>query len=778
MGQTEVQHHDAQTRDAKAAGRAPSQSGRTELAVNGLTCSGCVRNVTNALQAVPGVAHAKVRLEEGRATVRWQPSFTPDENALTRAVSNAGYEASVVKEIGTEPARSEWSPFSGWRFNVVFGPLVTVPLMVAEWVFHVGMERGYHWAAFAAVLPLQILGGARFYKGAWNQLKAGSSNMDTLVVLGSTTAFLYSAWGVLSGWSGHLFFMESAAIITLISVGHWIEGKVSARAANSLRALLNLAPPTARLLGEDGFEHEVPVSQLEVGDRFVLKPGDRVPIDGEVIEGMSAVDESMLTGESTPIDKVKGARVLGGTINLHGWLLAKVIATGEATALAQIIAVVERAQNSRAEIQKLGDRVSSIFVPIVVLIAIATGLWWGFAPASALVVSQWLEGFLWPAHHPAGPLAAAIYHMAAVLIIACPCAMGLATPVAIMAGANVAAERGILIRDALALEKTGQLSAVLFDKTGTLTRGKVVIAAVEEYFFPAVQATGFHKIAASLAKPSLHPLSQAVSGLSGATFKTNDWKEVRGSGIESRLEVVSSELAGPLYRLGSIAWLRECGVALEQAKEFLETWMSKGATVIGLAGDAQLLGLIAMSDQLKPDAEQVVRKLQNQGKAVYLVTGDNRRTATAIAQQAGIPDSHVFAEVRPEQKVAIVRQLQERGERVAFVGDGINDAPALEQADLGIAVSQATDVAREAADIILLKSDIRAVPESLALAHATLRTIKQNLFWAFFYNAAAVPLAVFGFVSPIVSALAMGLSDLIVIGNALRLRLWRSGEER
>lgn len=762
-----------QTHERGSSVESSPQTAGSELTVRGMSCNNCVRHVTEALQGVPGVASANVNLEQQRATVRWQRDASPNAESLIKAVEDAGYQAEPLLVDAHPPGHQSWSPLSGWRFNVVFGAIVTIPLVLAEWVFQLGAERWYHWAAFCLVSPLQILGGARFYRGAWNQLKVRSSNMDTLVALGSTTAFGYSVWGLFSGWHGHLFFMESAAIITLISVGHWIETKVSARAADSLRALLNLAPQTARLLAPNGLEFQVPVSHLKVGDQIIVKPGDRIPSDAEVIEGISSVDEASLTGESIPVDKAKSAKIYAGAVNLHGWLLARVLATGEATALSQIIAVVQHAQNSRANIQKLGDKVSSIFVPIVILIALATGLWWGLAPESALAVSTWLSGFLWYAHHPAGPLASAIYHAAAVLIIACPCAMGLATPVAIMAGANVAAERGILIRDGVALEKTGQITAVIFDKTGTLTEGKLTVCAEQDFLTDSQQAVGLHKIAASLAKPSSHPLSQAVAALSNATLTPIDWQEIRGSGVQARLNIHDPTLASATFRLGSINWLPQSRVQLPPNQTFVDVWSARGATILGIAADDRLLGWIALRDAVKPRAAEVIAQLKRQGKSIHLVTGDNKLTAAAIADQIGIDRTNLFAEVRPEEKAEIVKRLQSQGQRVAFIGDGINDAPALEQADLGIAVSRASDVTREAADIILLRSEIQAVPEALALAQATLRTIKQNLFWAFFYNAAAVPLAMFGFLSPIVSALAMGLSDLIVIGNALRLRRWK-----
>ena len=733
-----------------------------------MTCSGCARSVSEAIQRVQGVDTVQVELEKARAVVEWLPDRVPKDQLVLKEVTEAGFQARTFSESEPESRFSDWSPLSGWRFNVFAGSIATATLMIVEWVFLQGSNRWYRWFAFFFALPVQVLCGARFYIGAWNQLRAGRSNMDTLVALGSTTAFCFSTWGLLSGWEGHLFFMESVAIITLVSVGHWIESKVSARAASSLRALLNLTPPTAHVQDGNGNESEVPVSELRLNDEVIIKPGHRVPTDAEVQEGQSSVDESMLTGESLPVDKSPGAKLFAGTLNVQGYLCARVSATGEKTALAQIIAVVKRAQSSRANIQKLGDVVSGVFVPIVVAIALGTGLWWFFAPETALAISGRLEPFFWPAHHPESPLAAAIYHACAVLIIACPCAMGLATPVALMAGTNIASERGILIRDGNALEKSGRISGVVFDKTGTMTQGRVSVAAVEELDESIDEPNRCQMIASALASFSSHPLAEAISGLSETPVPLVNWEEIRGSGIRANLES-----DGSVARLGSLAWFAESADVAVPESPFLESWTSKGATVIGVAVGNRLLGLFALQDELKAKCVEVIAQLRDQGKSVYMVTGDNERTANAMAEQAGIEPANVFAGIRPEQKADIVERLRKSGRSVAFVGDGINDAPALEQADLGIAVCRASDVAREAADIILLNSDIQAIPEAIALAQATLRTVKQNLFWAFFYNVVAIPLAMFGFLSPILSALAMGLSDLIVIGNALRLRRWR-----
>ena len=710
----------------------------TELEIGGMTCGNCARHVGDALRDVPGVEHADVTLQTQRATVRWKDS--PDLDAAVRAVKDAGYDAAPVHEHDHAHGH-EKSQAQVWGLNVLTGVLPTVFLMLGEWIFGWQGQAWFRWTSFFLALVVQVGPGSDFYRGAWRQLKRRSSNMDTLVALGSTTAFAYSSWLLFTGSPGHLYFMEAAAIITLISIGHWIEARVSQRASSALRQLLNLAPQTARRLNDSAAEIEVSVATLNAGDRIALRPGDTVPTDAEVLEGGSAVDESMLTGESMPVEKKLGDKLYAGTSTLNGRLVARVVATGEQTALARIIAAVERAQTSRANVQRLADKVSSIFVPIVIAIALVAALWWGLAPDSARAVHAWLAPYLWPSH----AAQSAFIIAAAVLIIACPCAMGLATPAAIMAGANVAARRGILIRDAIALEKAGEITAVVFDKTGTLTVGKPDV----------VNVTGDVKgIAASLARASTHPLSQAVARLSSAQIPLQDWQEVRGSGVMAKND-------GEIVRLGSLPWLRTNGVQVQDQP-----------STLGVARGARLLGTITIRDTLKPDVANIIGTLEARGLKTFLITGDTAETARLIAREVGIPEERVFAEVRPERKAELVRELQQH-HKVAFVGDGINDAPALEQADLGIAVARASDIAREAADMILLKSDIHAVPESLGLARATLRTIKQNLFWAFFYNALGIPLAALGFMSPVLCAAAMALSDLVVIGNALRLYRWR-----
>ncbi|MBN8247954.1 MAG: heavy metal translocating P-type ATPase [Verrucomicrobia bacterium] len=751
----------------------------TPLRIEGMDCTSCERKVTEALRQVPGVDRVSVNLAAGTADVRWHPEASGSVEPLIAAVAATGYRASAAATSGTVSSGAGegtgHTPEHGWQLAMRLGGPVTLILLVGEWVFGLGMERWFQWTAFVLALPVQVWLGGRFYRGAWRQARVGQSNMDTLVALGSTAAFGFSVWGLWTGYHGHLYFMEAAAILTLISVGHWLEARMSSQAGAALKSLLQLAPATARRLeteSDPDRETAVPVASLRSGDRIAIRPGDRVPVDAEVIAGESAVNESMLTGESLPVDKASGGRLYAGTENQTGRLVARVLATGEDTALARIIAAVQRAQSSRAGVQRLADRISAVFVPIVIGIALLTALWWGLQYESAAAVHRSLSGWLWMTHMPASPVAAAFAMAAAVLIVACPCAMGLATPTALMAGVNAAARRGILIRDALALEKSGHIRMLVFDKTGTLTQGKPVVVASEDRRDEAERTPSLPAIAAALTRPSQHPLSQAVARWNPAGEPATaaptlaSWQERRGSGVEG----TENTPAGPVvWRLGSAAWMEESGIRWQEAGTFLKEHAAAGATVVFVARNQTLVGAMSLRDALKPEARQVLESLRRAGQEVRLLTGDRQDTAVAVAQELGLPADAVTAGVRPEGKASVISELQSSGVRVAFVGDGLNDGPALAQADLGIAVTQATDVAREAADILLLKSDLSAIPQALDLAQTTLRVIRQNLFWAFFYNAAAIPLAATGLLSPVVCAVAMGFSDVIVIGNALRL---------
>ena len=750
-----------------ASGVSAPGAARTILRVEDMTCGSCANRVQTALGKVPGVAWVQVELDAARATVSWKPDTTPDSGSLIAAAVAAGYAASLPpvapsKDESKVKAPEESATERSWRRAVRLGIPVTLTMMIAEWAFGLGMNSRYRFAALLLSLPVQIVVGAGFYRGAWRQARVGQSNMDTLVALGSTAAFGFSLWILASGTPGHVYFMESAGILTLISLGHWLEARMSARAGASLRALLTLAPVGARIrrTAPDGtfLETEVPASSLRPGDLLILRPGDHIPVDSEVIEGDSAVDESMLTGESVPVVKGPSARVYAGTLNTSGRLVACVVAIGSETALARIVAAVQRAQSSRASIQRLADQISAVFVPVVIVIAFGAALGWAFAFEPARALQATLSQRLWHVHAPDSPLAAAFTIFASVLIVACPCAMGLATPAALMAGVNAAARQGILIRDATALEKTGRITTVVFDKTGTLTEGhpKVVARAAEN-------APEADSLAAALADPSSHPLSRAVAELSATNRPTlAEWRERRGLGVEARRE-------SGLLRLGSPSWLKESGIEFGAFAEFVEKQAPQGASVLLLSLDSRVIGAYGLRDAVKSDARAVIQRLRADGLRVHLLSGDQPQAVGQVARELGLQPGELTAGVRPEQKAVAIEALQQRGERVAFVGDGLNDGPALAQADLGIAVLRATDVAREAADVVLLRPDLNAVCVALELSRQTLRVIHQNLFWAFFYNAAFVPLAALGLFSPLLSAVAMGLSDVIVIGNALRL---------
>lgn len=734
-----------------------------------MTCSNCARHVQEALSAVPGVASARIHLESGRADVQFQAGHPGSAEPLIAAVQAAGYTAQTLPGPGDAGLDSPPPGSNPWHSALWLGGPVLLIQMIAEWGLGLGMNRSYHIAAFLLSLPVQVWVGGRFYQGAWRQLRVGQSNMDTLVSLGSTAAFGFSVWGLFQGFHGHLYFMEAVGILTLISLGHWLESRMSARAGASLQALMRLAPEQARRREHDGTERDVPVAELQPGHQIVLRPGDRIPVDAEVTDGFSHVEEAMLTGEPVPVEKTPGTLLYAGTINQSGRLVAAVRATGANTALSHIIAAVERAQTSRAQIQRLADKVSSVFVPVVVAVAVLTALFWALDYERASAIHAQLRPWLWSAHLPESPAAAAWVMFASVLIVACPCAMGLATPAALMAGVNAAARRGILIRDALALEKSGRVNTIIFDKTGTLTTGhpEVLGAWPEPTLAPSLAT-----LVSSLTRGSQHPLSRALadwaapSGASGPI--PHGWRELRGSGVEARGS--SQDGVAGWHRLGSADWLRSQDVSLDGAASFASEWASRGASVLYLAHNQRLLAAFALRDALKPGAREMVERLRARGLQVGLLSGDQPAAALVLGNELGIAPQEIAAGVRPEDKANVIRQRQQLGGKVAFVGDGLNDGPALAQADLGIAVTRATDVAREAADVLLLQGDLAAIPAALDLAQATLQVIHQNLFWAFFYNAAFIPLAALGFLSPMLSAVAMAASDLIVLGNALRLR--------
>ena len=770
----------------------PPLGTQTELRIEGMDCGNCVRSVTEALQGVAGISRAVVDLRTATARAYWLPDRPAEPDRLIAAVRKAGYRARLPEDAGSaaHPASSA-SPAAPhpWKTALWLGIPSTILLLAGDWVAGWGMHRPFQWVAWAVATVVQAGVGWRFYRGAWRQAQAGRSNMDTLVSLGSSTAYLWSLWLLFTQDHAHLFFTESVSILTLISVGHALEARMSAKAGDALKALLALAPATARRLDAGGQEQEIPVAQLRTGDRLRIKPGDRIPVDAVVLEGASSADESLLTGEPMPVGKTPGSALLAGSVNVEGSLVVRVNATGEHTTLARIAAVVERAQSSRASVQRLADQVSSVFVPVVVVIACLAAAAWAWNPAMIRHWQAMLAPLLWHPQASTSPMSDAVAAFCSVLIVACPCAMGLATPVALMAGINAAARRGILIRDAIALEKAGRISALAFDKTGTLTVGRPSVTRWDDLRPAESRSVPLLTLAHTLAERSQHPVSRAVvatarplrdpgagratavggvSAVSPAVPSLTSWRELRGRGIEAI--AAGSDATRPL-RLGSLGWMRSLGVPLDRESEAaIQQASDAGQSALLLVEGTVLLGILQVGDAVRPDSADVLQRLHDQGIETWLLSGDTGPACQAVAKAVGIPPERVRAECRPEDKVRILGDIQARGRRVAFVGDGINDSPALAAADLGIAVALASDVAREAADIVLLRPDLAAVVEALDLAGRTLRTIRQNLFWAFFYNAAAVPLAALGFLSPVVCALTMGLSDLIVIGNALRLR--------
>ncbi|MSU32132.1 MAG: cation-translocating P-type ATPase [Pedosphaera sp.] len=746
----------------------PSAGAITLLTVEGMDCGNCAHSVTTALRSVSQVFIATVDLQTRTARVVWSSPIPGKTESLLQAVRIAGYEASPVSP---NQKASPSVGFHSWQRSLQIGFPAMVLLLTAEWVFGLGMNEVFRWIAFLIASLIQVSLGKRFFIGAWRQLRVGKSTMDTLVSLGSGSAWLFSTWALINAPHLHLFFTESVTILTLISLGHWLEARMSERAGDALKTLLSLSPSSARKLHADDSEQEVAVHSLALDDRIALRPGDRVPVDAIITEGRSAVDESMLTGEPLPISKSTGANLFAGTINRDGYLVARVTAVGEATALAHIAATVRRAQSSRASIQRLADRVSSVFVPVVVVIALLTATYWLIRFDTATHVQTILAGWLWQAHAMASPAVAALTATCAVLIVACPCAMGLATPVALMAGINAAARRGILIRDAIALEKSGSISAVAFDKTGTLTLGEPTLSLCLRLSEFTHSDDTLLALAATLAAPSNHPLSRAILRAATAAninaASASQWREFPGLGIQAFIDSGSFRQQ---MSLGSVQWMESLGLDVNGARAQTEAAATQGEAVVLLANTTEVIGFLTIGDSIRPEAITIIQRLITSGRSVHLLSGDSAAACLWVAKAVGIPEDKVHAICSPEDKLTFLKKIQAQGRRVAFVGEGINDAPSLAAADLGIAVGRATDMAREAADIVLLRPGLLPVIEALDLANQTLRIVRQNLFWAFFYNAAAIPLAALGLINPMLCALTMGLSDLIVIANAQRLR--------
>ncbi len=745
-----------------------------ELPIKGMQCASCVQKIERALLQTKGVTKAAVNLATERAKVEYLPTEANLEN-MKCAIESTGYEVLELSflEEGLDPEKAirekEYKKLKT-RFAIGLGLGFIVFLGSSRhWFPWIPEIFGNFYVLWALATPVQFWIGRQFYIGAWGAFKHRSADMNTLIAVGTSAAYLYSVTATLfpsffeaGGMKAHVYFDTSALIIVLILLGRLLEARAKGQTSDAIKKLMGLQPKTARVI-RDGKEIDIPVEEVITGDMVLVRPGEKIPVDGIVAEGKSAVDESMITGESIPVKKGPGNEVIGATINKTGSFKFQATKVGKDTALAQIIKLVRDAQGSKAPIQRLADVISGYFVPIVISIAIATFvIWFSFGPAPALTF--------------------ALLNFVAVMIIACPCALGLATPTAVMVGTGKGAENGILIKGGESLETAHKLDTIVFDKTGTLTKGEPEVTDI-------INMNDFSeeeilKYAASAEKASEHPLGEAIiKKAEERTIKLQDPKDfdaIEGHGIQAIVD-------GRELLLGNLKLMQDRQIDVTELEPRAEGLASEGKTPIYVSLMGKAAGLIGVADTLKENSVQAVQKLRNLGIEVLMLTGDNRKTAEAIARRAGI--DNVLSEVLPEDKVHEIKKLQSGGRRVAMVGDGINDAPALAQADVGIAIGSGTDVAMEASDITLIKGDLGAVVSAIELSKKTIRIIKQNLFWAFFYNTAGIPIAAgvlypfFGILlNPIFASMAMAFSSVSVVSNSLRLRRvklrWNGDDER
>jgi Cu+-exporting ATPase len=745
----------------------PEKTRHVELPVLGMTCTRCSAAVERTLnKKVPGVANAQVNFATETASVDYDPSQTSLE-AMAQAVKDAGYELVLPAKGEAEgPDAETLARQEEYKANLrafVTGVVFTLPLFILSMARDFGLAGAWsqaawvNWLFFALATPVQFYTGGGFYSGGWKSLKNGAANMDVLVALGSSTAYFYSLVVLLFPSLGaHVYFETSAVIITLIKLGKLLESAAKGQASAAIKKLMDLAPKVAHLIEADGSERDVPAGQVRSGQTVAVRPGERIPVDGRVVGGASAVDESMLTGESIPVDKFEGDQVFGATLNQQGRLKVQATGVGADTALAQIIRLVRQAQGSKAPIQRLADQVAAVFVPAIIAIALITfGLWWALG----------------------GSFVPAMIRMVAVLVIACPCALGLATPTAIMVGTGKGASLGILFKNSESLETAQRLDTVMFDKTGTITQGKPFLTDWEP-LGPKADDGGLEALglAASAESASEHPLARAlVEGARqrGAQIsEPEQFQALSGHGIEA-------EVKGRRVMVGKPAWFAEQNLLADDLARRVEELAGQGKTVMLAAVDNEPAGIMAVADREKEGAAQAISEIKKLGITPVMLTGDNQKAAQAIAARVGI--DQVEAEVLPDRKEEAVRQTMEKGRLVGMVGDGINDAPALARADVGIAIGTGADVAMEASDVTLVGGELSGVARAIKLSRATMRTIKENLFWAFFYNVALVPLAagvlhnvvwVPAFIRdlhPVMAAGAMAFSSVTVVLNSLRL---------
>jgi len=739
-------------------------TGKVEFPVTGMTCANCAANIERALnKKTPGVITASVNFATERVAVEYVPALATVDDIIA-SIEKAGYAAiapdDALDEDDAEQAARRVEIKDQTR-KFVIGLLFTVPLFVLSMARDFNLVGAWshaawvNWLFLALATPVQFYTGWDYYVGGFKSLKNRSANMDVLVAMGSSVAYVYSfAVLVTPSWGQHVYFETSAVIITLIKLGKMLESRTKGRTGGAIRKLMGLRPKTATIIA-DGVEKDIVLTRVKKDNIVVVRPGERIPVDGIILEGASAVDESMLSGEPLPVDKQAGDMVIGGTINGEGLLKFTATRVGRDTALAQIIRLVQEAQGSKAPIQALADRVAAIFVPAVIALALITfGLWWGIT----------------------GEFVPAMIRLVAVLVIACPCALGLATPTAIMAGTGKGAEKGVLFKTSEALEMATKLDTIVLDKTGTITMGKPSVVDVIPLSPVCETEDQLLKIGASVEQGSEHPLGKSIvnealsRGIELADPK--DFKASGGLGVQATIN-------GSFVSIGKPNWFQELDIDIASVQDRISALQSEGKTVMVVAQDQQLGGLVSVSDTLKPESKEAIRQLHNQNLGVVMLTGDNLQTARAIASQVDIDD--ILAEVRPEEKASTVKNLQAKGYKVGMVGDGINDAPALAQADVGLAIGTGTDVAIETADVILSSGSLIGVSRAMKLSRATMKTVRQNLFFAFLYNSLLIPvaagiLAPFDFfpiflrqLHPILAALAMALSSISVVSNSLRL---------
>ncbi len=734
--------------------------GEASLGIKNLTDASDVLRLEKALNAQEGVIEAQVSLATERALIKYIPTVI-SQNELRQLIRSSGFdllEADLSLEDAEASARKE--DIAQQKRLLWIGLIFTVPLFILSMSRDFGLlpmsfahAPWMNYLFWALATPVQFYVGWQYFANGFKSLRNGSANMDVLVALGSSTAYFYSIFITLGFIPGHVFFETSAVIITLVKLGKFLEAKAKGGASDAIRKLMDLRPRTAYVV-RDGIEVEVNIDEVIVGDLVLVHPGEQIPVDGVVVDGRSSVDESMLTGESLPVEKTPGEPLIGGTINKMGLLKFEATKIGKETVLAQIIKLVEEAQSSKAPIQNLADKISAIFVPAVIVIAAITFLVWYFL----IPLSPTTEVSLFTR---------ALINTVAVLVIACPCAMGLATPTAVMVGTGKGAEMGILIKKSESLERAGQITTVVLDKTGTITRGQPAVTRVTLIEF-AGSEDDMLRLVASVEKRSEHPLGEAITAEANARglalSEPLGFSAVAGHGVQA-------EVDGHKVLVGNRRLMRNQGIEIESAEDDIRELEEDGNTALLVSLDGRLSAVIGVADTIKEGSQAAIDVLHAMGLQVAMVTGDNLRTAHAIARQINVDT--VLAEVLPGDKAAEIKKLQAEGHTVAMVGDGINDAPALAQADIGIAIGTGTDIAMASAPVVLISGDLRSVPKTIALSRKTLRTIKQNLFWAFFYNIILIPVAAAGLLNPMLAAGAMSFSSIFVVTNSLRLKRFR-----